>query len=554
MTDPTSPNPSVANQHRLEALGAAIDARGAALASGHRRRTKRSPWKIAGVTALALLVLVVGAVAGDYFYLNHLVHRVNVASETKTTYDNTENILLVGSTTRCGLKVQNAAYGLCSQGVTGVNSDVDMILHLNLTTNQIGILSIPRDVFVPNARTTGANKIDAALYDGPSQLVAAIQEDFGIPINHYVELNFDTFAQVVDVLGGINMYFPMEVFDAYSGLHITHTGCQHLNGYEALQVVRARHLQIRYAGYGPNHSTWPQEGLSDLARIRRDHEFLKVLAAAVKARGLSNPITDQRMAVAVAPYLTVDAGLSTSSMLGLVEHFKNVSIGAVPELTIPVVLVQTGSYLYQGYYYGDVEFPLEPGIESTIDRFLGVSATTNTMTGQALPAANTISVSVVDGSGVANAASVAANALRTYGFRIDGLSSATPFGVREETVVYHSSNSPRSLGAAQEVLHTISGPAVMALGPTTRGALVTVLTGSDLAVTPHAQHSHVTTTTHHQGTRHTTTTTAPPVTAVTVVDPAAVHHDPTLSAPTDVTQALEPWDPRSCGPGGSEGP
>ncbi len=45
----------------------------------------------------------------------------------------TENILLVGSTDRCALKVQNAAYGLCSQGVNGVNSDVVMILHLDPT-------------------------------------------------------------------------------------------------------------------------------------------------------------------------------------------------------------------------------------------------------------------------------------------------------------------------------------------------------------------------------------------------------------------------------------
>ena len=163
---------------------------------------------------LVLVVLVVGGVAGDYFYLNSLVHRVNVANEA-VRYNDTENILLVGSTSRCALAVQNKAYGLCSQGVTGVNSDVVMIVHLNFTTKRITLLSIPRDVFVPNARTTGANKIDAALYQGPSQLVSAIENDFGIPINHYIELNFDTFASVVTVLGGINMYFPMEVFDAY---------------------------------------------------------------------------------------------------------------------------------------------------------------------------------------------------------------------------------------------------------------------------------------------------------------------------------------------------
>jgi LCP family protein required for cell wall assembly len=72
--------------------------------------------------------------------------------------------------------------------------------------------------------------------------VAAIQEDFGIPIQHYVELNFDSFASVVNALGGINMYFPEPVYDPESDLDVTTVGCHHLNGFHALQVVRARHL------------------------------------------------------------------------------------------------------------------------------------------------------------------------------------------------------------------------------------------------------------------------------------------------------------------------
>ncbi len=101
-----------------------------------------------------------------------------------------------------------------------------MILHLNAAKGTVSILSIPRDLFVPERRVAdGANKIDAALVEGPSQLVSAIEEDFGIPIQHYVELNFDTFAGVVDALGGIKMYFPEPVFDAYSGLNVQTPGC-----------------------------------------------------------------------------------------------------------------------------------------------------------------------------------------------------------------------------------------------------------------------------------------------------------------------------------------
>ena len=65
----------------------------------------------------------------------------------------------------------------------------------------------------------------------------AVQEDFGIPIQFYVELNFDSFINVVNALGGLKMYFPEPVFDSYSGLNIETTGCINLNGTQALQVT-----------------------------------------------------------------------------------------------------------------------------------------------------------------------------------------------------------------------------------------------------------------------------------------------------------------------------
>ena len=123
------------------------------------------------------------------------------------------------------------------------------------------------------------------------------------------------------------MYFPEPVFDAYSGLNIQTTGCLSLNGTQALQVVRARHLQYKGPGVtttDPNY--WPQENQSDLARIRRDHEFLRVLAAAVKAKGLSNPITDQQLVAGVVGQLTVDSGFSASDMISLVLGFHNVNV------------------------------------------------------------------------------------------------------------------------------------------------------------------------------------------------------------------------------------
>ncbi len=102
-----------------------------------------------------VVVLIAGGAIGYAWYLNHLVHRITVkglaAGETHGTESGTENILLVGSTDRCALKKQYIGYGICSQGVNGINSDVVMILHLDPTTHTVSILSIPRDLFIPNA-------------------------------------------------------------------------------------------------------------------------------------------------------------------------------------------------------------------------------------------------------------------------------------------------------------------------------------------------------------------------------------------------------------------
>jgi len=230
----------------------------------HRRSSQRSRrhrrlrrWIPIG---LATLLVLVGAAAGYVYYVTHDLNRVEVhglhSSFSSGAEVGSENILMVGSTSRCALAVQNPAYGLCSQGVNGVNSDVMMVLHADPSTHQLALISIPHDLFVPNARSTGANKIDAGLLQGTSQVVASIEEDLGIPIQHAVSLNFDQFANIVDALGGINMSFPESVFDAESGLNVQAAACVHLNGTQALQVVRARHLQYRGDSTSPYAENW----------------------------------------------------------------------------------------------------------------------------------------------------------------------------------------------------------------------------------------------------------------------------------------------------------
>ncbi len=480
------------------------------------------------ITLALVLVVLIGGGVGYAIYQINRIHRVVVHDLTPRAtvgkQAGTENILLVGSTSRCAVKPAKNFENFvqeCKAGVNGVNSDVIMVLRLQPGRAPM-LLSIPRDTFVPNARAGGLyNKIDAALADGPDQLVAAIQQDFGIPINHYVVLNFQTFANIVTALGGISMYFPTTLYDAYSGLRINNTGCVHISGLMALALVRARHLNYNYdkatgqwRGYDPT---------GDLGRIVRVHLFLRALAAEVAKRGLSNPVTDNALLSALAPDLTVDSTFGIREMLSLLLEYHS-SLSKAQEMTLPIV-EDTQLYYYQGYDYGDVVFPVQPEDSQTIAAFLGEHPK--------LPAASSIRVSVVNATTSPSAASATVQGLNADGFKVTATTSTTPVGpIAETSVVYPDA---AALPAAERVLASLSGTAVLARGKPTPGSEVSVVVGTNVAV------SHVVTTAAHRG-------RAPlAATLLGAAVPANVPNSGSIiSPPTPATSSVPWFDPRPC--------
>ncbi len=471
----------------------------------------------AGIALAFLVVLVVG---GSAIYLDSQLHRIghlNGVHVQTVAKGGAENILLVGSTDRCLVKPAKnfeAWVKQCAAGVNGNNSDVVMILRL-VPGRSPTLLSFPRDTFIPDARAGDlSNRIDAALYNGPNQLIQAIEEDFGIPINHFVVLNFETFTNIVDVLGGITLYFPTSLKDTYSGLDISHSGCLHISGAEALALVRARHVQFHY---NPRTHIWRgYDGSGDIGRIERDHIFLKVLGTEVAARGLGNPLTDSRLLSAIAPNLTVDSGFSTTAMLHLILDNHSAAAKA-RQLTLPIV-EDTQNYIYKGYNYDDVVFPTEPADQQAIDEFMG---------GKPLGAAikpSTVSVSVLDSIGSPSAAAVVRSGLASLGYTTSAGGSTTPVGPIAETTVRYADAA--HLADAERVLRSLSGTVVLAKGPTTGGADVSVLVGSDLSVDTPVQSA---------------AAVSGPASATT----ASASLTP-LAPPTAATSAIPPFDPRAC--------
>src|SRR5580704_5768799 len=147
-----------ANETGLRTLGETMSrSRGGRAAHRSAPRSRRRRFRRGVVISLVILLLLIAGGAGYLYYETHDLNRVTVGglrgAFTSGQEAETENILMAGSTSRCALSVQNPAYGLCSQGVNGVNSDVIMILHVDPRHHRLALLSIPRDLFILNARS-----------------------------------------------------------------------------------------------------------------------------------------------------------------------------------------------------------------------------------------------------------------------------------------------------------------------------------------------------------------------------------------------------------------
>jgi hypothetical protein len=257
----------------------------------------------------------------------------------------------------------------------------------------------------------------------------------------------------VNALGGLWMYFPDRLVDASSGLDVHHTGCIHLNGSEALELVRARHVYYFTKGQTPDmaaivaandsgvyytsDSGGQYDGSGDLGRILRVHVFLKALASQVAARGLANLGTDNALIAAIAPNLTVDSSFSALDMVHLVLDYHHVDLGTTPELTMPTIN-DAATYYYYGANYGDVIFPSEPQDQQAIDEFLGTKPA-----GLSLPPAG-ISVSVIDGTGSPLAAAAVSSQLAALGYDMVPTALSNDVGpVSETTVLYDGRRTSR---------------------------------------------------------------------------------------------------------------
>ncbi|HLL33575.1 LCP family protein [Streptomyces sp.] len=297
--------------------------RGPRPAPNWRRRIK--------VTAITLAAVMVVTTVGTYFWADS---KLNREVDLSTVIDRPEkgegtNYLIVGSDSREGMTAEQKKR-LHTGSSEGKRTDSMMILHTG--DNGPTLISLPRDsnVTIPEFQGSesgkrraamGANKLNAAYaIDGPTLLVRTVEYNTGLHIDHYVEIGFAGFANIVDAVGGVEMDIPQDIKDTKSGANFE-KGRQTLNGEEALAFVRTR-----YALAG-----------SDLDRTKNQQKFLNALAGQVATPGtILNPFKLYPTMGAGLDSLIVDKDMGLWDLASMFWAMKGVSGGDGKSLNMPI--------------------------------------------------------------------------------------------------------------------------------------------------------------------------------------------------------------------------
>ena len=200
----------------------------------------------------------------------------------------------------------------------GTRTDTMMLVRVNASKQRVAVVSIPRDSKVYLSGNRGIDKINAAhALGGPELSVQTVQDSFGIPIDNFIVVNLRGVREMVEVLGGIDLFVekPMHYTDNTAKLFINfEPGVHHLDGVQAEAFLRFRHDQ-----------------LGDIGRIRRQQQF--IMALTKKLREPSVVFKIPELVKVANQYVETD--LTANDMLTLAFFGKDLNMNSVRTATLP---------------------------------------------------------------------------------------------------------------------------------------------------------------------------------------------------------------------------
>lgn len=404
-------------------------------ARGGGRRGGRRPGRVALLSVLLLLLAFLLYVAGAVFYANARISRAPV-EDLSPALRTPVHVLVVGSDSVEGLtREQRRELSVGSEG-----SRADTLFILTIGVRGSAMLAIPRDLQVTRCDGSTGRVNAAVAIGGPDCLVDTVSDLSGIPLSHYIEVNFLGFVDIVDAVGGVEVCLEEPIADSDAGIDLP-AGCQVLEGPDALGYVRVRKID------------------DDLQRIRRQQEFMKGLASKLLSPGLVlNPPRFYGTAGEIGTALTADEGLGPFDLSRFGLGVAQMATGRIDAYTLPTV--PSGSALV-----------LEEAAASALfDEFRDGSILRGGSEGSVSP--DEVELAVLNGTDVSGLAGRTAEGLEARGYTVDSVGNTEPV---EQTTVLHP---PGQEAAGRLVARDLGG---VATSEDASVQIVTVVIGPDLA-------------------------------------------------------------------------
>jgi LCP family protein required for cell wall assembly len=315
---------------------------------------------------------------------------------------------------------------------------------------------------VPIAGTGSSDRINTAYATGgPSRLVRTIQEGLGIQVNHYVEIDFVGFQSIVDTVGGVRLYVPAPVRDAFSGLDIPKAGCVTLDGDTGLAWVRSRHYQYFEAG------KWVEDPTADLGRIQRQQDFIRRMMKKAVSSGLTNPLALNRIIGIGVANVTLDDSMSTKDIAKVARRFRSLDPDTVDMLTLPATGANVGG--------ASVLRLNQTEAQPYIDRMNGLVPPEEG--GELNVRPSDVRVRILNGNGGEGVASKTGTALQGVGFNVADRGDADNYKYRR-TVIRHA---PGQADKAELLRRHLKAGATIQEDRNLRTVDLTLIVGADYA-------------------------------------------------------------------------
>lgn len=272
----------------------------------------------------AALVAVIGTAMFAYVQLKVKANAEKIEALTPHKPLEPMNVVVIGSDTRDVLtEEERQTFGR----IGGRRADTIMLVHLDEEREQAVLVHFPRDLRV-RLGSGKLGKINAAYEGGPDAFVDTIEQFTGLPVHHFVEVNFVGFRNIVNTLGGVSVYFEKPIRDRDSGLNVP-KGCVELEGDQALAFVRVRKID------------------DDFERIRRQQLFVKLMMEKLTSGStLLNPVKVVRLVNLFAANVTTDADLSLGDMKTLALRLRRFDASNVDMRVVPSSGARIGGVSY----------------------------------------------------------------------------------------------------------------------------------------------------------------------------------------------------------------